>query len=73
MAIFGSASESFSQKNINCTIKESLERFESVMEAAKEVNIPVRGYVSCVCGCPYEKQVNPKAVASVRKFFYLAI
>ena len=54
MAIFGAASESFSKKNINCSIAESIDRFEAVTEAAKEVGVPVRGYVSCVLGCPYE-------------------
>ena len=52
VAIFGAASESFSQTNINCSIKESLERFAPVVEKAKKNNIPVRGYVSCVMGCP---------------------
>ncbi|XP_027046621.1 hydroxymethylglutaryl-CoA lyase, mitochondrial-like [Pocillopora damicornis] len=67
VAIFGAASESFSRKNINCSISESLQRFEVVCEAAKENNIPVRGYVSCVVGCPYEGSVAPKAVAKVTK------
>ncbi len=57
VAIFGAASEAFSQKNINCSIAESLERFAPVMEAAKAANIPVRGYVSCVLGCPYQGDV----------------
>jgi len=65
VAIFGSASETFSQKNINCSIDESMERFSQVTEAAKEQNIPVRGYVSCVLGCPYEGDVSPQMVASV--------
>ena len=54
VAIFAAASESFSQKNINCSIEESLQRFEEIMTAAKAQNIPVRGYVSCILGCPYE-------------------
>lgn len=53
IAVFGAASEEFTRKNINCTIEESLQRFEQVMEVAKENNIKVRGYVSCVMGCPY--------------------
>ncbi|XP_033127677.1 hydroxymethylglutaryl-CoA lyase, mitochondrial-like [Anneissia japonica] len=67
VAIFGAASESFSRKNINCSIEESLDRFEEVMDAAKQANIPVRGYVSCVVGCPYEGQVSPSAVTKVAK------
>jgi hydroxymethylglutaryl-CoA lyase len=65
VAIFGAASESFSQKNINCSIEESLERFAPIMEAAKEANIKVRGYVSCVLGCPYEGDIAPEQVALV--------
>ena len=67
VAVFGAASESFSQKNINCSISESLSRFEPVIEKAKALNIPVRGYVSCVMGCPYEGKIAPKAVAEVSK------
>jgi hydroxymethylglutaryl-CoA lyase len=65
VAIFAAASESFSRKNINCSIAESLQRFTEVMAAARQRNIPVRGYVSCVLGCPYEGEINPRAVASV--------
>ncbi|PKH88818.1 hydroxymethylglutaryl-CoA lyase [Colwellia sp. Bg11-28] len=65
VAIFGAASESFSQKNINCSIEESLERFAPIMEAAKKANIKVRGYVSCVLGCPYEGDIDPEQVALV--------
>ena len=65
VAIFGAASESFSKKNINCSIDESLERFKVVTEAAATQGIPVRGYVSCVIGCPYEGKVKPEAVAKV--------
>lgn len=65
VAIFGAASQSFSQKNINCSIEESLERFAPVMEAAKKANIKVRGYVSCVLGCPYEGDIEPEQVALV--------
>ncbi|MDX2369409.1 MAG: hydroxymethylglutaryl-CoA lyase [Colwellia sp.] len=65
VAIFGAASESFSQKNINCSIEESLARFAPIMEAAKKANIKVRGYVSCVLGCPYEGDIEPEQVALV--------
>ena len=67
VAIFGAASESFSQKNINCSIAESLQRFEAVMSAAATNNIPVRGYVSCVLGCPYEGEISPSAVETVTR------
>ncbi|ABG41437.1 hydroxymethylglutaryl-CoA lyase [Paraglaciecola sp. T6c] len=70
VAIFGSASESFSQKNINCSIAESLARFEPVIAAAKAKNIKVRGYVSCVLGCPYEGEIAPANVASVAKTLF---
>jgi hydroxymethylglutaryl-CoA lyase len=65
VAVFAAASEAFSQKNINCSISESLERFVPVMEAAKANGIRVRGYVSCVLGCPYDGQIAPGQVASV--------
>lgn len=65
VAVFGSASESFSQRNINCSIRESLERFRTVIEVAYENNIRVRGYVSCVLGCPYEGPISPQTVAEV--------
>ena len=65
IAIFAAASEAFSQKNINCSIAESLERFRPVMEAARQNGIRVRGYVSCVVGCPYQGAVPPAAVAEV--------
>ncbi|WP_281561694.1 hydroxymethylglutaryl-CoA lyase [Thalassomonas sp. RHCl1] len=65
VAIFGAASEAFSQKNINCSIEESLQRFEPVMAAAKAAGIPVRGYVSCVLGCPYDGDIAPEKVAEV--------
>ena len=67
VAVFGAASESFSQKNINCSIAESLDRFLPVMEAAKQHKIPVRGYVSTVLGCPYEGDIAPEQVAKVAK------
>src|SRR5882672_6520941 len=65
VAIFGAASEAFSKKNINCSIAESLERFAEVVVAAKKNQIKVRGYVSCVLGCPYEGEVKPERVAEV--------
>ena len=65
VAIFAAASEAFSRKNINCSIAESLQRFTEVMAAARERGMPVRGYVSCVLGCPYEGEISPAAVASV--------
>jgi len=67
VAIFGAASESFSKKNINCSIDESLARFEPVLNSAKEAGVKVRGYVSCVVGCPYEGSIDPKKVAMVAK------
>ena len=65
VAVFASASETFSQKNINCSIAESLERFVPLIERARHHKIPVRGYVSCVVGCPYEGEIKPSAVAEV--------
>nr|XP_060640217.1 hydroxymethylglutaryl-CoA lyase, mitochondrial isoform X1 [Anolis sagrei ordinatus] len=70
VSIFGAASELFTKKNINCSIDESLERFSDVLRAAKEANIPVRGYVSCVLGCPYEGKIAPAKVAEVSKKMY---
>lgn len=65
VAVFGAASEAFAQKNTNCSIAESLERFKPVMDAAKAANIPVRGYMSCVVGCPYEGDIAPEQVLEV--------
>lgn len=65
VAVFGAASESFSKRNINCSIAESLKRFEPVTEAALAAGVKVRGYVSCVLGCPYEGEIAPRAVADV--------
>ena len=70
VAIFGAASESFSRKNINCSIAESLKRFEPVVSAASALEIPVRGYVSCVVGCPYEGSIAPEQAASVAKTLF---
>ncbi len=65
VAVFGAASQAFSQKNINCSIEESLDRFEEVTGAAVAAGIRVRGYVSCVLGCPYEGEVSPEQVVNV--------
>ncbi|WP_298375971.1 hydroxymethylglutaryl-CoA lyase [Azospirillum sp.] len=70
VAVFGAASERFSQKNINCSIAESLDRFAPVMEQAKAAGVPARGYVSCVLGCPYEGEIAPSAVAEVAARLY---
>ena len=67
VAVFTAASESFTQKNINCSIDESLEKFADVMAAAKASNIKVRGYVSCMVDCPYEGAIDPQRVAKVSK------
>lgn len=65
VAIFAAASEAFSQKNINCSIAESLKRFEPLVDAAQMHDIPVRGYISCVAGCPYSGDVQINTVANV--------
>lgn len=65
VAVFAAASEAFSQRNINCSIDESLARFEPVMTRAAAEGLSVRGYVSCVMGCPYQGEVNPEAVRVV--------
>lgn len=67
VAIFAAASETFSQRNINCSISESMQRFEPVMSAAASAGIRVRGYVSCVLGCPYEGEIPASQVASVAR------
>lgn len=70
VAVFAAASEAFSLKNINCSIDESLARFNDVMQAAKDANVAVRGYVSCVVGCPYQGYVDPKVAARVAGKLY---
>ena len=70
VAVFAAASESFSQKNINCSIAESLTRFEPVMAAAQLAGVRVRGYVSCVVGCPYEGPVAPERAAAVAQALF---
>ena len=67
VAIFAAASEAFSQKNINCSISESIKRFEALISAAQAQKIPVRGYISCVAGCPYSGDVDPTTVATIAK------
>jgi hydroxymethylglutaryl-CoA lyase len=70
ISIFAAASESFSKKNINCSIAESLDRFRPVAARALEQERRLRGYVSCVLGCPYEGEIAPEAVARVSKALY---
>ena len=65
IAVFASASESFSQKNINCSVAESMARFVPVIELASCHSLPVRGYISCVTDCPYEGSIAPEAVAAI--------
>jgi len=65
VAVFTAASETFNQKNINCSIEESFERFEPIFTQAKQQDIKVRGYVSCALGCPYEGDIDPEQVAVV--------
>ncbi|HTF15369.1 MAG TPA: hydroxymethylglutaryl-CoA lyase [Burkholderiales bacterium] len=70
VAVFGAASETFSRKNINCSIEQSLERFAPVVKAARARKMSVRGYISCAAGCPYEGEVKPQAVAAVAEKLY---
>ncbi|XP_022366542.1 3-hydroxymethyl-3-methylglutaryl-CoA lyase, cytoplasmic isoform X3 [Enhydra lutris kenyoni] len=70
ISVFGAASESFSKKNINCSIEESMQKFEEVVKSARHMNIPVRGYVSCALGCPYEGTIIPQKVTEVSKRLY---
>ncbi|MGK2906770.1 MAG: hydroxymethylglutaryl-CoA lyase [Desulfuromonadales bacterium] len=70
VAVFGAASETFSQKNINCSIEESLKRFEELVTSAHRQGLKVRGYVSCVLGCPYEGEIVPARVAAVAERLY---
>ena len=65
VAVFAAASEAFSQQNINCSIEQSLRRYQEVIVRARDAGIRVRGYVSCVMGCPFTGQVKPEAVAAV--------
>ncbi|KAG3289664.1 3-hydroxymethyl-3-methylglutaryl-CoA lyase, cytoplasmic isoform X4 [Ictidomys tridecemlineatus] len=70
ISVFGAASESFSKKNINCSIEESMGKFEEVVKSARHMNIPIRGYVSCALGCPYEGSITPQKVTEVSKRLY---
>jgi hydroxymethylglutaryl-CoA lyase len=65
VAVFAAATEAFSQRNINCSIAQSLQRFEPILAAAQQHGVKVRGYISCVLGCPYEGKVDPAQVATV--------
>src|SRR5215212_9814826 len=67
IAVFASASEGFSRANINCSVVESIERFKPVMTRAKADGVKVRGYISCVLGCPFDGEVKPQAVIDVGK------
>lgn len=67
VAVFAAATEAFSQRNINCSVSESLTRFEPIMHAAQQHGVRVRGYVSCVLGCPYEGRVSAEQVAPVAR------
>lgn len=67
IAVFAAATESFSQKNINCSIDDSLQRFEAVCRQALADNVRIRGYISCVLGCPYEGEVNPANVVRISR------
>ncbi|KAI4386578.1 hypothetical protein MLD38_004500 [Melastoma candidum] len=70
VAVFAAASESFSRSNINCSIEESLKRYHEVALLAEKLSIPIRGYISCVVGCPVEGKVSPSQVADVAKKLY---
>jgi hydroxymethylglutaryl-CoA lyase len=70
VAVFGSASEGFSRANINCSVAESIERFKPVIARARADGVRVRGYISCVLGCPYDGEVKPKAVVDVAKVLW---
>ena len=70
IAVFGSASEGFSRANINCSVAESIERFRPVIARARSDGLKVRGYISCVLGCPYDGEVQPRAVVDVAKLLW---
>jgi hydroxymethylglutaryl-CoA lyase len=70
IAVFGSASEGFSRANINCSVAESIERFKPVIARARSDGVKVRGYISCVLGCPYDGEVKPQAVVAVAKVLW---
>src|SRR5579871_3118494 len=70
IAVFGSASEGFSRANINCSVAESIERFRPVIARARSDGVKVRGYISCVLGCPYDGEIKPQAVVDVAKILW---
>lgn len=70
VAVFGSASEGFSQSNINCSVAESIERFKPVIAGALNDNVPVRGYISCVTDCPFDGPTPPEAVARIAETLF---
>jgi hydroxymethylglutaryl-CoA lyase len=70
IAVFGSASEGFSHANINCSVAESIERFKPVVARARTDGVKVRGYISCVLGCPFDGEIKPKAVVDVAKILW---
>ena len=70
VAVFGSASEGFSTKNINCSVAESIERFKPLIEKAHQDEMPVRGYISCVTDCPYDGPTPPEKVAWIAKLLF---
>jgi hydroxymethylglutaryl-CoA lyase len=70
IAVFASASEGFSRANINCSVAESIERFKPVLARAKADGIKVRGYISCVLGCPFDGEVKPQAVVDVARTLF---
>src|ERR1035437_10150743 len=70
IAVFASASEGFSRANINCSVAESIERFKPVIARAKADGIKVRGYISCVLGCPFDGEVKPRAVVDVARVLW---
>jgi len=70
VAVFAAASEAFSQRNINCSIAQSIERFTPVLEAAQAAGLKVRGYISCVLGCPYDGDISAEQVAAIARELY---
>jgi hydroxymethylglutaryl-CoA lyase len=70
IAVFGSASEGFSRANINCSVAESIERFKPVIARAMADGIKVRGYISCVLGCPYDGEIKPRSVVDVARILW---
>lgn len=69
--MFPAGSEGFSQKNLNCSVEEGIRRFREVAEQAVKDGLRVRGYVSCIVGCPFDGPINPTAIAKVKKKMYI--